>query len=311
MPPAADQHDDDGRLVAEQGRRIEQRLESLRLSQIAGIAHEEAAIETELAREGVRGGHRLERGRVDEVRDHDDSVGGHALLEQPLSHAIGDHDDPRGPRVDEPLQREQQPDEPRPPHGAEVDGDVGIELLHVVDERGAMPPPQQPCGDADRQRRRRRDDDVDAAQRDDADHQAERMEQAPRGEPLRHRRRLAGHDGVPHLGVTEAAARDEATPGARAAAGAPRPRGPDCSAAWSSAPRPGAPACARSTARSPMICAVDTLSGGNTSESTRTCANVRRRPPAPTPCTRAGRRRARRPAAKSSASRACVRSARL
>src|ERR1019366_2642268 len=93
--------------------------------------------------------------RVDEVRDHAELAQRHALASQVLEHPRGDHGDCGGTPVYPPLERSQCPDHWPARQGSEIDGDVGVDLLDVVDERTSAQEANEPGADTDCQGWRR------------------------------------------------------------------------------------------------------------------------------------------------------------
>ena len=93
---AADDRDAEVVDVVEQRRRPDQRVEILRVPDVARVHDDEPAVEAVLPRPRVVARRRRERVRVDPVRDHRHAIGARALRHEPLAHRLADRDDAVG-----------------------------------------------------------------------------------------------------------------------------------------------------------------------------------------------------------------------
>ena len=126
--------------VAEEGRGADERVEVLRVPDVARVHDDERIVEAVLARPGVVPRLRRELLRVDPVRDHLDAAGGRALRLEAQLHRLADRDDAVGaPQVerDEPPQRAEHERLLEP---LDALGDLGEDVLADHEERHAEAP---------------------------------------------------------------------------------------------------------------------------------------------------------------------------
>ena len=90
----------------------------------------------------------------------------------------------------------QQTDQPPVPEGAETNGDVGVDLLHVVNKRRSVEFPENPGEQSNRKGRRWRDDDVGPGYRGHSGSRADQVEPGPSQETKENAFPLSGHEGV-------------------------------------------------------------------------------------------------------------------
>ena len=118
--------------VAEERRGADERVEVLRVTDVAGVHDDEAVVEVVLARPLVVARLRRDRGRVDPVRDHREPLGGRPLLLEPLAASSRRSRRPGrrgGGRADERASRRDRDRVLEPP---ELDRDLGEDVLAIT-----------------------------------------------------------------------------------------------------------------------------------------------------------------------------------
>ena len=92
----ADHHDPQRFEVAQERRCADERVEILRMADVARVHDDEPIVELVLGRPGVRARPGGQLGGVHPVRDHRDAIGGSAFLLEPLLHRVADRHDAVG-----------------------------------------------------------------------------------------------------------------------------------------------------------------------------------------------------------------------